>query len=531
MSASLLFLAWLTPLAMLAPALGSTGRWWMPAAALPALAAALLVPAGTAADIPWLLFGVRLGLDPTTQVFLAFTALLWLAAGWHAALYMHRDPHFPRFRLYFLLAMSGNFGLIVGQDLMSFYLGFALMGLAAYGLVVHAGSDWVRRAGRVYLALTLVGEVALFAAFLLLFSRTGTLTPSPDQIAGADPVELGLLLLAFGIKAGMLGLHVWLPLAHPAAPVAASAVLSGAMIKAALIGWLRYLPLGQESLPGLGTFFALAGIAAALLALPAALAQRDPKVLLAYSSIGKMGTLIAALGIALLEPTLVPALSAALTVYAAHHGLAKGALFLGVGVVKGTAARWPLLVLGFPALVLAGAPFTSGALAKDLLKQAVLDLPVWATYWSWVLPVTATGTALVMVRFLYLMHRTADSDAARTGYPLPWIGLAAASLGLPLVFGAVAYQASAVWPILIAGILAAAAAWGRPPWLTRWVGLVPPGDILEPLMRLVQRSAVALSRFGKSSRTSIGNGLRRGLPQSLRESSPDSVDAGPLQTS
>ncbi len=159
---------------------------------------------------------------------------------------MQADVHAARFRLFFLLAMSGNFGLIVGQDLISFYFGFALMGLAAYGLVVHEGNDRVRRAGRVYLAMTLVGEVALFAAFVFLCARTGTLTPTPEQIAGAGPAELVLLLLAFGIKAGLLGLHMWLPLAHPAAPVAASAVLSGAMIKAALVGWLRFLPLGQD---------------------------------------------------------------------------------------------------------------------------------------------------------------------------------------------------------------------------------------------------------------------------------------------
>lgn len=518
MNATLLFLAWLAPLAALAPALSNGGRWWLPAAALPALAAGLLVPVGTSVDIPWLLLGVRLGLDPTTQVFLTFTAFLWLAAGWHAALYMQGDPHFPRFRLYFLLAMSGNFGLIVGQDLMSFYLGFALMGLAAYGLVVHEGSDWVRRAGRVYLALTLVGEVTLFAAFLFLFTRTGTLTPSPDQIAGAGPVELSLLLLAFGIKAGMLGLHVWLPLAHPAAPVAASAVLSGAMIKASLIGWFRYLPLGQESLPGLGIFFVLAGIAAALLAVPAALAQRDPKVLLAYSSIGKMGTMIAALGIALLEPALVPALIAALTVYAAHHGLAKGALFLGVGVVKGTADRWPMLVLGLPALVLAGAPFTSGALAKNLLQQAVLDYPVWTMFWSWALPVTATGTALVVVRFLYLMHRTAGAAAAaRPASSLPWLGLVAISMGLPLVLGTVTFTLSSVLPIMAAAVLAIATIKGRTLGVGRWVGRVPPGDILNPLMRLLRRLASALGKYGLRSRTFLDDGLRKRLLRRLGE--------------
>lgn len=332
--------------------------------------------------------------------------------------------------------------------------------------------------------MTMAGELALFAAFLFLYARTGTLYPSVEQIGGAGAAELGLLLLAFGIKAGLIGLQVWLPLAHPAAPVAASAVLSGAMIKVALIGWMRFLPLGQESLPELGVFLILAGAAGALLAVPAALVQRDPKVVPANSSIAKMGTMIAGLGIAVTEPSLAPAVIAALTFYAAHHGLAKGALFLGVGVVKGSSGRWPLLVLGLLALVLAGAPLTSGALAKDLLKQALLGPPPdWEALMAWMLTVSATGTALVIARFLYLTSRISGSaPIAGAASSLPW--LATASLGLPLVYGAVSYELDPVWPILVAGVLAAVVVRRRPSLVTRWVGAIPPGDILEPLMRV-----------------------------------------------
>lgn len=484
MSTTLLVVAWLAPLAAAIPALGDRGRWWMPTAALPALAAALLIPPGTSVDVSWLLLGVRFGLDAVDRIFLGFTAMLWLAAGLHAAVNMHADPHRVRFRLLFLLAMSGNFGLIVGQDLMSFYLGFALMGLAAYGLVVHEGTDWVRRAGRVYLAMALVGEVALFAAFLFLFFRVGTLTPTAEQVAGGQPVELALLMLALGIKAGLIGLHMWLPLAHPAAPVAASAVLSGAMIKAALVGWFRFLPLGKQALPELGVLLLLAGIAAALLSVPVALIQRDPKVVLAYSSIGKMGILIAGLGIALTEPVSSPAIVAALTLYAAHHGLAKGALFLGVGVVKSTAGRWTLVPLGLIALVLAGAPFTSGAVAKEFLKLALpVESSDWAGLLSWMLPLAAIGTCLVMARFLFLMHDAVPRSGGLTDPydALPWLGLTVASLGLPLAYGDTAHDWLSAWPIWAAAILSAAVIRSRAPWLVRWVALVPPGDILHLL--------------------------------------------------
>jgi formate hydrogenlyase subunit 3/multisubunit Na+/H+ antiporter MnhD subunit len=97
------------------------------------------------------------------------------------------------------------------------------------------------------------GETLLLAGLLLAVAeatglgcrggrRRRRLAPQRDLI-------VGLLVAGFGIKAGVLGLHVWLPLAHPAAPFAASAVLSGAMIKAGLVGWLRLLPLGEVALP------------------------------------------------------------------------------------------------------------------------------------------------------------------------------------------------------------------------------------------------------------------------------------------
>lgn len=490
MNGVLLFLAWVTPLVVALSVSGSLGRWWLPAAALPALAAALFVPVGTTFEIPWLLLGVQLGLDSTARVFLTFSAVLWLAAALYASASMHADPKWVRFRVCFLLAMGGNFGLIVGQDLVSFYLSFALMGLAAYGLVNHDGSASARRAGRVYLVMTIIGEVALFAGFVLLYARTGTLVPGAAQIgSGAGAMELTMLVLAFGIKAGLIGMHFWLPLAHPAAPVAASAVLSGAMIKAALIGWMRYLPLGQYAMPELGLLLAAVGIAGALLAVLLGLGQRDPKVVLAYSSIGKMGTMIAGLGVAAARPEIATAVVAALTFYSAHHGLAKGALFLGVGVVKSSSQRWPLVLLVLPALVLAGLPWTSGALAKSLFEASLVDAPaLWGALFAWALPATAAGTVLLLSRFLYLASRVAGSKPSQnTRSALPWMALVVTSLALPLIHESPVAARTTIWPILAAFVLALVVWAASPRALTRWIGRVPPGDVVEPLRSVLAR--------------------------------------------
>jgi formate hydrogenlyase subunit 3/multisubunit Na+/H+ antiporter MnhD subunit len=367
------------------------------------------------------------------------------------------------------------------------------MGLAAYGLVIHSGEPSALWAGRVYLAMTLVAELALFAALGLIADHTGTLVPEPHQLASLSDWAIGLLVLGLGIKAGLLGLHVWLPLAHPAAPVPASAVLSGTMIKAALIGWLRFLPLGQEPLPGWGGLLVALGIVTVLYAIPVGLVQTNPKVVLAYSSVGKMGLMTALLGAALLEPALAPALVAGLALYAAHHGLAKGALFLGVGIARETSGPWVLALLAIPALALAGAPFTSGALVKGLVKPELSTLVApWGNALVLALTVSTLGTTLLMARFLVLVggHRAAGMPSP-AWISLPWLGLIGLVLGWPILSGMGFPPPSGSWPVLAGALLALPLVWMRPAWIAALVGSIPPGDLLAPFTGV----AVALGRW------------------------------------
>ncbi len=528
MSATLLLLAWAAPLVAAAFALTRTGRWLQALAALPALAAALAVPVGFQASIPWLLLGTRLGLDPIGRVFLLFTAVLWLAAGLQAALTMRDEARAGRFRVFYLLAMSGNFWLIVGQDLVSFYLGFSLMGLAAYGLVIHKGDAAALRAGRVYLVLTLVAEVALFVAALLIFRHADSLVPSREQLAGLGDLAIGLLLLALAIKAGLVPLHVWLPLAHPAAPVPASAVLSGAMIKAALIGWMRFLPIGDPALTGWGILLVTAGSITALYAVAVGVLQTNPKVVLAYSSVGKMGLMSMLLGVALMEPPLAALIGAALAFYAAHHGLAKGALFLGVGIRSGLRGVWVLPVLALPAVALVGAPFTSGALAKAMVKPELASLAgPWGEALPLVLTLSTIGTTLLMARFLTLVGAGRETaEAARPWIAVPWIGLILLVLALPWLAGGVLPPIADSWPVLAGLGVALAGIYWPLRWARRLIGSVPPGDILGPVACLGSAGwgglCVPINRIARiveRNRRSLpgGRGLSAAWPASLED--------------
>jgi formate hydrogenlyase subunit 3/multisubunit Na+/H+ antiporter MnhD subunit len=477
----LLALAWVFPLA--AAALAPAARlWWLPAvAALPALAAAAAVPVGERLEIPWLLLGSVLGLDETGRVFLAFTAVLWLAAGVYASGSLRTGPRAGHFRAFFLLAMAGNLWLIVGQDLVSFYAGFSLMGLASYGLVIHDLDKAALRAGKVYLIMTLIGELALFVALVLIAGQTNGLVPQPAELVGLNDLAIGLLLFGLAIKAGLVPLHVWLPLAHPAAPVPASAVLSGAMIKVALLGWLRFLPIGEAALTEWGVLLVMIGLATLFFAIPVGLVQSNLKVILAYSSVSKMGLMAMTLGLILLEPALAPVGIPAIALYAAHHALAKGGLFLGVGLRRYWVAQGLVLTGTFLlALSLAGAPLTGGAVAKYGVK------PIWlGTDWAWLngaVTLGTTATALLMLRFLWVTWRTAPHPSpGHTLGGLAWAALVVLSLLFSLLLGTPAAWGTNAVPtaVALASVLPFAfVAWRRPDLLRPAVDRVPPGDLI-----------------------------------------------------
>ncbi len=474
MSTSLLALSWMTPMLML-PLLGNRyGPRMIALAALPALLASVMVPAGSALDIPWLLLGLSLHLDPIGASFLLFSSAMWLFAGLYATIRMHGDAHFARFALFFLLACSGNLLLILAADIVTFYVGFALMGLAATGLIAHRRSQHARRAARVYLAWTLVGEMALFAAVVMLAQRMGTfgfadLTP---EILNQGTVAL--LLFGFGIKLALPGLHVWLPLAYRAAPAAAAAVLSGPMISAGLLGWIRFLPAGSDALLGWGEILLMVGVIGTALGVLAGLMQRDPRAVLGYSSIAKMGLATGVFAVAQIHPDMAPGIVAALVMFAMHHLLLKGTLFLGLGEWQQHGNRpWLLAALGVLALAMMGAPLTSGAGAKIALTEATaassLNLALLFGF-------SAIGTTLLMARMLWLLAQR--GAAAEFQYAsVFWLLTAASAVLMPLIFLPLPLSSSGLGMIAI-GLAITLLVWRAQHRSSFSPPTIPPGDVL-----------------------------------------------------
>ena len=456
MNAILLLAAWLTPLALAPFALGRRRRWLSAVGALPALAAAGLLPAGAALDLPWLMLGTHLVLNETGQIFLVLSALLWLGAAVFAAAMPERHGgERGGFHLWFLLAMAGNFLLLLAADALTFYLGFALMGLSAFGLVVQRRGQRARRAARAYLVWTLLGELALFGALVVLGTQFESLRFA-DWSGPAPAAAALLLLVGFGVKLALPGLHWWLPGAYAMAPPAAAAVLSGPMISAGLFGWLRFLPPETSGLMHWGQGLMWVGGAGVALGVLAGIIQRSPGRVLGYSSIAKMGVITAGFGMALAHPGDAAVITTALALFALHHLMVKGSLFLGVGLWERIGARiWLLLGMGLLALALAGAPLTGGAAAKALLSdglsRAGADLGL-------LLLGSALGTVLLMARLLWLLTRRAPRlDMLPTPLPASWWVLLPLALWLPFRPDRIPWDTGGLLPLAVGTVVALAA--------------------------------------------------------------------------
>jgi formate hydrogenlyase subunit 3/multisubunit Na+/H+ antiporter MnhD subunit len=485
MSAAVFLWIWLTPLLMIPFAGWRLGGWLLVLAPLPAVLIAAFatlseVSTGITLEIPWLLLGVKWGLDDIGRTFLLVSSILWLVAALYGVNKPAEELQSKRYRIFFLLSMAGNLGLIISQDMVSFYCGFALMGLSAYGMINPSRTQIARYAARVYMTMTMIGEVALFTAVVLLTAQTNGVEFELLRNIPLSSAGVFLLIAGFGIKIGLPGLHIWLPLTYIAAPAASVAVLSSAMINAGILGLLRFLPPGNESLIAWGDTLVVIGILATFYAIVVGLLQNNSRAVLAYSSISKMGTLTLGIGLALNSPQAAPLLFTAIVLYASHHAFVKCALFLGADLFSRAQSQWFFLSLCFLALALAGAPLTSGAVAKVMLKDAI---PLGWHSLSQVLLIAGFATTLLMGRFIFLIWNTHDKQTGTPAtnvfsitayFTLVLIIVVVPMLGMPankLMSGAI--------PIAI-GVAVVGAVWFSPPHLLqRYLIDIPPGDILR----------------------------------------------------
>ncbi|HXL67246.1 MAG TPA: hydrogenase 4 subunit B [Xanthobacteraceae bacterium] len=389
-----------------------------------ATALARLISGGAASTVtlplglPWL--GAHFRLDALAAFFLGVVNLGAAAASLFALGY-GRHEHSPMRVLPFYPAFLAGMNVVVlADDAFTFLVSWEFMSLSSWALVVahHRDRDNVR-AGYIYLVMASLGTLALLLAFGLLAGPTGeyafaAMRAAPPS-AGLAALVLGLVLFGAGSKAGIVPLHVWLPLAHPAAPSHVSALMSGVMTKVAVYGSIRVLfdLLGTPSW-WWGMVVLLLGGITAVMGVLYALMQHDLKRLLAYHTVENIGIIYIGLGLALAFKANGMALAAALAATAAlfhvfNHSVFKSLLFFGAGAVLtstgernmehlgGLIHRMPQTAFCFlvGCVAISALPPLNGFVSEWLTFQAILlspDLPQWGLKFT----VPAVGALLAL---------------------------------------------------------------------------------------------------------------------------------------
>ena len=351
-----------------------------------------------------LFFGAPLAVDRLSAFFLLLLHVVVLVSSWFGWRYTELERHkYPARAVLPLTAVfvAGMQGVLLSTGLAGFLLFWEAMSVASFFLVMADGRDESRRAALLYLAVAQFGAGALLVGMgmvsggdvLATFDTLGASAAALD--AGRTALAALLVVFAFASKAGLTPLHAWLPEAHPRAPSHVSALMSGAMLKVAIYGLLRFTSACWPDLPGSwGIGLLVLGLGGAAKAAIHANLDRDVKRVLAWSSVENVGLIFAMFGFSVVLhgrglDAAADIVQAAMFLHILAHALFKSGLFLAAGAtvtaagslkieaLGGLANRTPQLAAGALALSLAAAslpPFGAFAAEWLLLQGALVAL-------------------------------------------------------------------------------------------------------------------------------------------------------------
>jgi formate hydrogenlyase subunit 3/multisubunit Na+/H+ antiporter MnhD subunit len=360
---------------------------------------AVILPLG----IPWI--GAHFRIDALSAFFLGVVNLGGAGASYYGLGYGRHEEAPHRVLPFFPAFLAGMNLVVLADDAFTFLLSWEFMSLASWALVMahHRDKENVR-AGYIYIVMASAGTLCLLLAFGLLAGPEGGYSFSAirgDHLSPAlGALVLVLILLGAGSKAGIVPLHVWLPLAHPAAPSHVSALMSGVMTKVAVYAFIRVVfdLIGPTAWWWATLVLALGGVTAVMGVLYA-LMQHDLKRLLAYHTVENIGIIYIGLGLALAfqangQPSVAALALTAALFHVFNHSVFKGLLFFGSGAVLTATGERDMEHLGglihrmpqtaFVFLVgcaaISALPPLNGFVSEWLTFQAILlspDLPHW----------------------------------------------------------------------------------------------------------------------------------------------------------
>lgn len=413
--------------------------------------------------------GVVFRIDLLSLIFMIFAAVIFFTVSLYTAVDIKGCGRERSFYMFFMITYMATLGTLMAGDLLSFFLFFEIMTFASFALMVHERGQKVIEAGSIYIYFGIAGGLSILAGILVLSAYTQnyewiTLGEKFGEIGAVKYVSAVFFIIGFGIKAGMVPLHHWVPVVYPKSHLSVNALSSGILMKIGGYGILRLIvsvltsTKGQQeanvntillTLKDVGAVVIWIGIITMIFGVIAALEQEKMVRMLAYHSVSQMGYVIMGIGVTAYLGFDGAMGFAGSFYHMINHGIFKALLFMVAGVVFFRTREKNMYKLGglyrkmpfaatvglIAALGITGMPLFNGFASKSILHHAIIEAyeyghPAyrWAEYLFTVVSACTAASFIKLYSHVFLGPMPEKFKYVKEKYNIGTIGMVVLAL-------------------------------------------------------------------------------------------------------
>ncbi|MGH4138160.1 complex I subunit 5 family protein [Clostridium sp.] len=336
--------------------------------------------------------GLHLKLDMFRYIFVCLTAMIWFLTTLYSTQYLINHKNRNRYYLFFMLTLASTIGIFISENFLNLFTFFEIMSFTSYALIINDEDDYSHDAGNTYIIMAVTGGLILLMGLFLLYNSTQTLDISELRVkvsilGNIKYLIVTLIIIGFGVKAGMVPLHIWLPKAYTAAPTPATVVLSAVLAKTGIFGIILTIEVIMSGDFIISIIILVIGFLNMFIGGILAMMQRNVKRILAYSSMSQIGYILVGIGlIGILKENRIIAIYGTLY-HVINHGIFKALLFMGIGTIYLRLNELSINKIGgfgidknvlkilflIGMLSIIGMPGFNGFTSKSMLHEAIIE--------------------------------------------------------------------------------------------------------------------------------------------------------------
>ncbi len=382
--------------------------------------------------------GIFFKVDLLSFIFMIFAGIIFILVSLYSIEDIRDHGRERMFNFFYVITYVATLGTIMAGDLLSFFLFFEIMTFGSYALMVHYRGDEVLEAGNVYIYMSIIGGLSILSGIMLLSAFTKSfewtyLAQELNSIGYMKYLIGAFFIFGFGVKAGMVPFHFWMPRIYREAPTSMNALSSGILTKVGAYGILRVVSVmfsvnatvASTASPDvwltsqrMGSVIIWLGLLTMVVGVFLALLEGNMKKMLAYHSVSQMGYIIMGIGVAAYLGYQGAMGFVGSIYHIVNHGIFKALLFMVAGIVYMNTKEMDMYQLGglwkrmpavavlaiIAALGITGMPGFNGFASKSILHHAIIEAYEYGhpsfKYAELIFKVVSAGTVCSFIKFI-----------------------------------------------------------------------------------------------------------------------------------